>query len=526
MTTALEVAKETVRRSPVNYVRNGYSYCQTFAGNFWETFFGRLTPNSYSNATEAYQASKIASLDWNAAPPGAYHYFKYGKDGHVGVALGSGYMASGTGWTTGAVENLGKNVYVHRVSDYANHLPYLGWSYTNGNRAQITGLTDAYATPVAKNQRKVGSVELRRRTSKSITASYDPNRNLAAGTVVTPEFWGRGESVNGNDIWFSIGGLWSHSGGFTDAGIHDIPEEPKPGQRTVRSDIPNAKVRSGVSTSSAQTGTLDANATVQVVDNKYRIGQEVEQSNVKTNIWYKVPGGYAWAGSFTSRSVADLTLESDPEPEPEPKWPTQPYSFDAAGDFVDRVAPADWSNFENEWSVPDASQRKGFPDRPVKVVIHQWGNPGDYTIGSVINTFQARHENTGDRVSAHFVVDGNEIVQMVSLDDRAYHAGAGGNDYVGIEADPKMTPEVVANIRRVLEFLRDRNGGVALDNVLHKNIPGAATSCGTWIQPHLDELDVSKVDPEPEPDPGDDTPNWFVRFIQAVVEFLTGWLKK
>src|SRR5690606_8746946 len=98
MTTALEIAELTLQRSPVDYVRGGYSYCQTFAGNFWETFFGRKTPNSYGNATQAYNASTIVSKDYNAAPPGAYHYFTYGKDGHVGVALGSGYMASGTGW--------------------------------------------------------------------------------------------------------------------------------------------------------------------------------------------------------------------------------------------------------------------------------------------------------------------------------------------------------------------------------------------------------------------------------------------
>lgn len=198
---------------------------------------------------------------------------------------------------------------------------------------------------------------------------------------------------------------------------------------------------------------------------------------------------FAWAGGFTSYNTAGMTELPTTTP-PTSQYPTVKYTLTKAGDFVTNVAPADWSNFENQYSVPVVADRKGFPAKPTSVVIHQWGNPGDYTLSSVINTFQTRH--TADKaVSAHFVVNANSITQMVSLDSRAYHAGSGGNDFVGIEADPKMDPGTIANIRKVLEFLKARNGGVALTNVLHKNVPGASTSCGTWIEPHLAELNVA-----------------------------------
>lgn len=124
-------------------------WCQNYAGECWERAFNRPTPNSYPTATAAYNASDIQSFDWDAAPPCAFHYFDLGGptgDGHVGMALGSGYMVSATGWSSYAVDDLGKNIYVHRVADYAGHLKYLGWSLTNGDRAQITGFTNPYVT--------------------------------------------------------------------------------------------------------------------------------------------------------------------------------------------------------------------------------------------------------------------------------------------------------------------------------------------------------------------------------------------
>lgn len=504
---------------PPDYINSkGTSLCQTFAGNCWEEFFGRNTPNSYPTATAAYKASNIVSMDWNAAPPGSYHYFEYGGPngaGHVGFAMGSGYMASGTGWGTKAVEYLGKHVYIHRVADYAGHLKYLGWAYTNGARAQITGLTDPYAAPVAPNQRQVkaDSSGVRRRTEPNTSAPYDGNQNLAASQVVTPDGWITGELVSGSSVWFRIGGLYSHSGSFTDGGTHNLADlNPKPNQRTVGPTGVN--IRSIPSSSGALTGSLDRNTNVTVT--QYTIGEKVTSSaGVTSDIWYLVTGGYAASIGFTTQSTEGLTLVTPPEP-PKPQYPDFAYSFVADfPEITDSVKPADWSNFENEYSVPDAANRKGFPADPTGDVRHQWGNPGDYSLQSVINTFQTRHQS-GDGVSAHFVVGIDStgvvrIIQMVSLKDRAYHASACGNDFVGIEIDPLMTPEVIAAVRKLERALAERAQEIAeeqgqgadvddyrLEPHYHQDLSCASTSCGTWIKPHAAALNAPyTTDPIP-----------------------------
>lgn len=607
MPTAYEVAKATVAASPVSYVRNGKSYCQTFAGNFWETHFGKKTPNSYATATAAYKASKIASMDPNTAPPGAYHYFEYGGQGgagHVGVALGSGLMASGTGYGTNAIENLGKGVLIHRVSDYARHLKYLGWSYTNGARAQITGLTDHNAT-AGPGQRKVGDVEVRRRTAPKLTAAYDGNANLPPGHVADVSGWVLGDESKGTNVWFVIGGLYSHAGGFTNsatAGLNDLNVYPN--ERVVRADITNGRIRKDATTGSDQLGILDPGtkhtvkrfkkgekvksvgvttdiwyeigdgfgwagsfttqstsgleeilpvppvstpvrvvrsdngvnvrsqprssaALVRSIDRstavlvtEYTIGDKVTSSStgVSSDIWYVVEGGFAWAGGFTEQSIDRLKFHEVVEPEA-PKWPSTGYSFSA--DFpaiTSRVVPADWSNFENEYSQPDATKRVGFPTRPTAVVAHQWGAPGAYTVDSVLNTLKTRHETSAGRMAPHFVVTETEIIQTVSLAHRAYHAGAGGNDYVGIEIDPLMTPGVIENVKRLLLALRDRNDGVPLEIKYHKDLPGAATSCGLYTQPHESAFKVG-----PAPASGDlDELHAEVARISARLDALVG----
>jgi peptidoglycan hydrolase-like protein with peptidoglycan-binding domain len=278
-------------------------------------------------------------------------------------------------------------------------------------------------------------------------------------------------------------------------------------------------VRTAPSSQATKTGVYAANSVVELP--YFTRGESV--SNV--DIWFVDASKtkFAWAGGFTSQNTAGMTEITVAEV-PKPKWPTEKYSFAPAGNFVTRVAPADWSNFENEYSVPDPASRKGFPAKPTSVVLHQWGNPNDYTISSVINTFQARHEDPNARVSAHFVVNDDEIVQMVSLDHRAYHAGPAGNDFVGIEIDPRMTPATIANVRKVLEFLRSRNDNAALTNVLHKSL--AATSCGTWIEPHLNALTLGPTDPQEPTDPSDDViPAWYRKEVEGLIEYLRSSLE-
>lgn len=389
-----------------------------------------------------------------------------------------------------------------------------------------------------QRQVKPGGPEVLRRVTPD-TSQPDIDPDLQPGEVGNFNGWINGENVGGNPMWYrGVSGNWFWSGGFTEISGHDLedlnaPAPTDPKQRVVLSSAP-ARFRSGPSTTAATLGEYPAGS-VQTFT-YWTKGELV--SGIDT--WYvdEAKGKFSWSGGYTSQSKDGLT-EYDSGPVPPPTWPSTPYTFAAAGAFVTSVQGADWSNFENEWSVPNADERKGFPDDPSTVVIHQWGNPGDYLISSVINTFKARHENTGDRVSAHFVVDAGQIVQMVSLDDRAYHAGSGGNDFVGIEADPYISEKdaqgeltaralaIIDNVRKILIYLGQRNDNVALTNMLHKNVTGASTSCGTWIEPVLPQLDVSDdLEPEPpEPPPSDDVPEWFARYVDGQIKALKNYQK-
>lgn len=236
MVTALAMAQKTIATKPTSsYYRDGQSWCQQFAGEFWETFWGRATPNSYASADAAYRASSIVSMNPDTAPPGAFHWFAYGSLGHVGVALGSGLMASGTGRSAGALMNLGKSVYVHRVSTYG--LVYRGWSRTNGARAEITGLTDHQAPVLAANQRQVKSnATARRRDLPSTTlGKYNEAENIAANAIITPSGYVtstyEGGTPNQSNKWLVVGGKYVHVSGMTNTsvdGLKDLGIQPVP----------------------------------------------------------------------------------------------------------------------------------------------------------------------------------------------------------------------------------------------------------------------------------------------------------
>lgn len=77
--------------------------------------------------------------------------------------------------------------------------------------------------PLPPNYRVVSAAILKRRGAPNTAAvTGEPAK---AGDRLNMTGWMRGEPVLGNDIWFTTGdGGWYWSGGFTDAGTHDLPE--------------------------------------------------------------------------------------------------------------------------------------------------------------------------------------------------------------------------------------------------------------------------------------------------------------
>lgn len=144
MTTVLEAAREVVAAAPESFYRYDpatgamNSFCQQFVGLMWEKAKGRETPNNYGSAAAARRDSTSFTTDWRQASPGDIIYL---GSNHVGIYEGNGVMISATARSQKALEHLGKSVYRHRVDDYAEMLPPLMISHTNGKRERITEFT-------------------------------------------------------------------------------------------------------------------------------------------------------------------------------------------------------------------------------------------------------------------------------------------------------------------------------------------------------------------------------------------------
>lgn len=105
--------------------------------------------------------------------------------------------------------------------------------------------------------------------------------------------------------------------------------------------------------------------------------------------------------------------------------------------------------------------------------IHWWDDPSvNPTLSGVVNWF--KDPNSG--VSSHFVVSGDTIVQMVELDDIAWHI-SGHNQYtIGIEIDPNRPAGTYESVAGLVRYLRLRLG-LPLPLKGHNEFSGTATDC-------------------------------------------------
>lgn len=199
------------------------------------------------------------------------------------------------------------------------------------------------------------------------------------------------------------------------------------------------------------------------------------------NIWFvgRYTGGYAWSGAFQDSGVHDLpNLTPVPPVTPTPVPPVEPtpppYSFQKDLDCVTEVIPAGLGSFEYG----------RFPASPAGIVLHDFGTEGKDTYQSTVNYFQKI-----DNISAHFVVSGKKITQMVALKDRAYHAGPDGNEFIGVELDPLQDADTVASGKKLVVALQIYFNKPL---VLHKHPEFMPTQCG-------DDFELTTYDPNYAP---------------------------
>lgn len=125
------------------------------------------------------------------------------------------------------------------------------------------------------------------------------------------------------------------------------------------------------------------------------------------------------------------------------------------------------------------------------IVIHWWGDPANNpSMDGVINYFQ----NSSNQVSAHFVVSGDRIVQMVNMGNQAWHAMQANAFGVGIEVDPNTPGNTYETVGALVEFIRGYYENVPLK----KHSDYVATQCpGTIDLNKIEDHARGRVKDEP-----------------------------
>lgn len=93
------------------------------------------------------------------------------------------------------------------------------------------------------------------------------------------------------------------------------------------------------------------------------------------------------------------------------------------------------------------------------IVIHWWGAPAtNPTLSGVIKHLC----NPASQVSAHYVVSGDNVMQLIQESDRAWHAQAANHFSIGIEVDPNTPGNTYATVADLVRDIRTRNGNIPL----------------------------------------------------------------
>jgi len=346
----------------------------------------------------------------------------------------------------------------------------LGWLIPRENMLVDTGAAARLglppATPALQGYQRITVPDSNVGYRKAPDAGAELLRWLDPDTVY--DF--KGYVTRNGAVWF-VGRYsdgFAKATGFLDEGTHDLPDLtptlfPEPAKaNNVRVVGPD-----GVNRRKAPNKNAELINTF-VSGDEITLGGYVIDSDpygLGNRIWFVggISGGYMHSSGFTDQSVGGLPQLEAPA-DVSPVVPKPVYNFVQDFVWMEKI-PANLTNIELD--------RGPLKENPT--VIHQMGTPGVDTIGSTINEFQ--RENAFK--SSHIAVSKGRAVQMVALKDRAYHAGAVGNGYVGIETDPYQDAETIATVKRVLVDLKALGYSTAL--IRHKDVPGNNTSCGTLI---------------------------------------------
>lgn len=106
---------------------------------------------------------------------------------------------------------------------------------------------------------------------------------------------------------------------------------------------------------------------------------------------------------------------------------------------------------------PNHSGRRPTNVKLQGVVVHWWDDPKkNPSLAGVVSWFK----NPASQVSAHYVVENGTVVQMVTDDHVAWHAGSKhwNERTIGIECNPRMSPADLETLAQLIADLERKHG--------------------------------------------------------------------
>ena len=166
------------------------------------------------------------------------------------------------------------------------------------------------------------------------------------------------------------------------------------------------------------------------------------------------------------------------------------------------ATPARAADFADDFQqavryVPGRNLRSGDATGVGGIVIHWWGEPSGQSHQGVVDYLSGENVRWS---SAHYVVSGDRITQLVGLEDTAFHAGVYdiNAQSIGIECRPEMDDATVSRVRDLVQKLNGRFGPLWLEP--HQAF--SSTGCpGTYMSmiPELKVLAAGSSEFPPTP---------------------------
>ena len=135
--------------------------------------------------------------------------------------------------------------------------------------------------------------------------------------------------------------------------------------------------------------------------------------------------------------------------------------------------------------APGRNLRSGEATRASGIVIHWWGEPSGQSHQGVVNYLSGENVRWS---SAHYVVSGERVTQLVGLEDTAFHAGVYdiNAQSIGIECRTEMDDATVDRVRDLVQKLNGSLGPLWLEP--HQTF--SLTGCPGTYMSKIPELKV------------------------------------